>query len=74
VWEGQKKSKMTASDVLIESLIDWRGLFPIDFVKVAEARGGTGVRIDNPKRCNGQLREPLRMDGPVVIECVVDPK
>ena len=47
-------------------------LCPIDFVKVAEACGATGVRIDNPKRCKDQLKEALAMDGPVVIECLTD--
>jgi len=48
-------------------------LYPIDFVKVAEACGATGVRIDNPKHCKDQLKEALATDGPVVIECVTDP-
>jgi pyruvate dehydrogenase (quinone)/pyruvate oxidase len=48
-------------------------LYPIDFVKVAEACGATGVRIDNPKRCKDQLKEALAMNGPVVIECLTDP-
>lgn len=48
-------------------------LFPIDFVKVAEACGAAGVHIDNPKKCRDQLKEALAMDGPVVIQCDVDP-
>ncbi len=48
-------------------------LYPIDFVKVAEACGAAGVRIDNPKRCKDQLKQALAMDGPVVIECLTDP-
>jgi len=48
-------------------------LYPIDFVKVAEACGATGVHIENPKRCKDQLKEALAMDGPVVIECDTDP-
>jgi pyruvate dehydrogenase (quinone)/pyruvate oxidase len=48
-------------------------LYPIDFVKVAEACGATGVRIDNPKHCKDQLKEALATDGPVVVECVTDP-
>jgi len=47
-------------------------LMPIDFVKVAEACGGRGVHIEDPRRCREQLAAALRMDGPVVIECVVD--
>ena len=48
-------------------------LHPIDFVKVAEACGARGVRIDDPARCKEQLQAALAMDGPVLIECVVDP-
>ncbi len=48
-------------------------LHPIDFVKVAEACGARGVRIDNPAGCKEQLQAALAMDGPVLIECVVDP-
>jgi pyruvate dehydrogenase (quinone)/pyruvate oxidase len=48
-------------------------LLPIDFVKVAEACGGRGVRIDDPKRCAEQMRAALALPGAVLIECVVDP-
>jgi pyruvate dehydrogenase (quinone)/pyruvate oxidase len=48
-------------------------LYPIDFVKVAEACGARGVHIDNPKRCKDQLKEALAIDGPVVIQCDTDP-
>ena len=48
-------------------------LYPIDFVKMAEACGARGVRIDDPARCGDQLREALAMDGPVLVEAIVDP-
>jgi len=48
-------------------------LHPVDFVKVAEACGLRGVRIENPGTCKEQLKNALAMDGPVLIECVVDP-
>ena len=48
-------------------------LEPMDFVKFAEVCGGRGVRIEDPGRCRDQLAEALAMDGPVVIEAVVDP-
>ncbi len=48
-------------------------LLPIDHVKFAESVGARGVRIEDPSRCREQLEEALAMDGPVVIECVVDP-
>ncbi len=48
-------------------------LHPVDFVKVAEACGLRGVRIENPATCRDQLKAALAIDGPVLIECVVDP-
>lgn len=48
-------------------------LHAIDFVKVAEACGLQGVRIEDPKKCGKQLAEALAMDGPVLVECLTDP-
>jgi pyruvate dehydrogenase (quinone) len=49
-------------------------LEPIDHVKLAEACGARGIRIEDPARCREQLAQALAIkDGPVVIECVVDP-
>jgi pyruvate dehydrogenase (quinone) len=48
-------------------------LHPVDFVKVAEACGAKGVRIEDPKRCRRQLRDALALPGPALIECIVDP-
>ncbi len=46
---------------------------PIDFVKFAEACGARGVHIEDPKQCRAQLAEAMSMDGPVIIEALVDP-
>jgi len=46
---------------------------PMDFVKFAEACGARGVRIEDPATCAQQMGEALGWDGPVIIECVVDP-
>jgi len=48
-------------------------LAPIDFVKVAEACGGTGVSIADPTACDELVARALAMPGPVLIEAVVDP-
>jgi pyruvate dehydrogenase (quinone)/pyruvate oxidase len=48
-------------------------LSPIEFAKVAEACGLSGVRIDDPHTAGEQLTEALAADGPTVIEAVVDP-
>jgi pyruvate dehydrogenase (quinone) len=67
------------------SLIEWEqmlylgnpeygvDLMPIDFVKVAEACGPKAVRIDDPEICREQLKDALALEGPVLIEAVVDP-
>ncbi len=46
---------------------------PMDFVKFAEACGARGMRIEDPTTCHDQMREALSWDGPVIVECVVDP-
>jgi pyruvate dehydrogenase (quinone)/pyruvate oxidase len=48
-------------------------LHPVDFVKVAEACGLRGFRIENPGSCRDQLQAALAADGPALIECIVDP-
>jgi pyruvate dehydrogenase (quinone)/pyruvate oxidase len=48
-------------------------LQPIDFVKVAEACGGTGFRVEDPARCGEVLDAALAVPGPVIVEAVVDP-
>jgi pyruvate dehydrogenase (quinone)/pyruvate oxidase len=44
----------------------------IDFVKVAEACGARGIRIEDPNRCRDQLQDALGTPGPVLVEAVVD--
>jgi pyruvate dehydrogenase (quinone)/pyruvate oxidase len=46
---------------------------PMDFVKFAEACGAVGVRIEDPSSCERQMKEAFAHDGPVIVECVVDP-
>ncbi len=48
-------------------------LAPVDFVKVAEACGIPGVRIEDPARVGDQLSEALAAHGPALIEATVDP-
>ncbi len=47
-------------------------LQPIDFAAVAKGFGVQSVTIDDPALCGAQLREAMSMDGPVVIEAIVD--
>jgi pyruvate dehydrogenase (quinone)/pyruvate oxidase len=48
-------------------------LAPVDFVKVAEACGATGIRIEDPALCREQLQSALATKGPVVVEAIVQP-
>jgi pyruvate dehydrogenase (quinone)/pyruvate oxidase len=45
----------------------------VDFVKIAEGCGLRAVRIDDPKKCHDALAQALKIDGPALIEAVVDP-
>lgn len=47
-------------------------LQPIDFARVAEAMGGGGVTIRSPDEVEDMLDQAFAMNGPVVIEAVVD--
>lgn len=47
-------------------------LQPIDFAKVAEACGGRGFTITDPKDCGAILDAALAHPGPVVVDCLVD--
>jgi pyruvate dehydrogenase (quinone)/pyruvate oxidase len=48
-------------------------LQPVDFTKVAEGCGLRAVRIEDPARVPDQLSEALALEGPALIEAVVDP-
>jgi pyruvate dehydrogenase (quinone)/pyruvate oxidase len=48
-------------------------LYPIDFVKVAEACGVCAFHIEDPARCGDILDQAFNVLGPVLIEAVVDP-
>jgi pyruvate dehydrogenase (quinone) len=48
-------------------------LQPIDFAKVAEAMGMTGLRISSPAECRSTLETAFATPGPVLVEATVDP-
>jgi pyruvate dehydrogenase (quinone)/pyruvate oxidase len=48
-------------------------LQPIDFAMFARACGATGFTVEDPAHCGHILDEALAVDGPVVVEAVVDP-
>ena len=48
-------------------------LQPIDFAAFAQACGGTGYTLTDPKECAGLVDRALHTPGPVLVEAVVDP-
>ena len=48
-------------------------LQPIDFAAFARACGATGFTVEDPKQCGAILDQALAVDGPVIVEAVVDP-
>ncbi len=43
-----------------------------DFVKLAEAYGGKGLRVTDPSGLDDAIREMIDHPGPVILDCVVD--
>jgi pyruvate dehydrogenase (quinone)/pyruvate oxidase len=48
-------------------------LQPIDFAAYAKACGAAGFTVDDPAQCGAVLDQALAMEGPVVIDAIVDP-
>ncbi len=44
----------------------------VDFVRVAEALGATGIRISKKEEFAPALEKALKADGPVVLDCQID--
>ncbi len=42
-----------------------------DFVKLAEAYGGTGIRIESAGDLDAGIRAMIDTDGPVIVDCCV---
>lgn len=42
-----------------------------DFVKLAEAYGWKGIRIENESQLDEGIREMIEYDGPVIVDCLV---
>jgi acetolactate synthase-1/2/3 large subunit len=43
-----------------------------DFVKLAEAYGGKGIRCNDPAKLDDAIAEMLAYDGPVLFDCLVE--
>jgi len=48
-------------------------LHPIDFAGFAQACGGVGYSVDDPKNCGQTVEQFLNAPGPAILEAVVDP-
>src|SRR5204862_3044195 len=44
-----------------------------DFVKLAEAYHAVGIRCEKPDDLDGAIREMIKVNKPVIFDCVVDP-
>ncbi|WP_068297653.1 acetolactate synthase 3 large subunit [Pararhodobacter sp. CCB-MM2] len=49
----------------------WSESLP-DFVKLAEAFGCKGIRVDHPDQLDDAIKEMLAYDGPVIFDCLVE--
>ncbi|WP_164736718.1 acetolactate synthase 3 large subunit [Pararhodobacter zhoushanensis] len=49
----------------------WSESLP-DFVKLAEAFGCKGIRVDHPDDLDEAIKEMLAYDGPVIMDCMVE--
>ncbi|MBT4738808.1 MAG: acetolactate synthase 3 large subunit [Rhodospirillaceae bacterium] len=45
-----------------------------DFVKLAEAYGMTGLRVQDPAKVDDTIKEMMAIDGPVIVDVCVDQK
>jgi pyruvate dehydrogenase (quinone)/pyruvate oxidase len=48
-------------------------LHPIDFAAFAQACGGVGLTVEDPKECGRVIEHALKIDAPVIVQAVVDP-
>jgi pyruvate dehydrogenase (quinone) len=48
-------------------------LHPIDFAAFARACGATGFTVEDPAQCGSVLDQALAIDGPVIVDAIVDP-
>ncbi|MGC3974509.1 MAG: thiamine pyrophosphate-dependent enzyme [Nitrospira sp.] len=48
-------------------------LQPIDFALFAKACGATGLTVDDPRHVRDVLREAFSVQGPAVVQAVIDP-
>ena len=49
-------------------------LHPIDFAKFADACGGIGMRVEDPRMCGSVIEQALAHPGPVLVDAIVDPQ
>ncbi len=62
-WQTLFYGKRYAQTILNDS---------VDFIKVAEGLGVTGIRVTSKEELAPAVKKALALGGPVVIECVID--
>lgn len=67
---GQIKWEQMVEDSNPEFGVD---LQPIDFAAVAEACGVAAYTLERPDQAESVLRRALALEGPALVQCVVDP-
>jgi len=45
----------------------------IDFISIAKAFGAHGIRIERPENIASAVKEALEVNGPVILEVIIDP-
>ena len=62
-WQGLFYEKRYSSTILNDG---------VDFVKLADAMGATGIRAKTQQEFSEALTKALKMDRPVLIDCIID--
>ncbi len=64
-WQELFHGKRYSSTIIKDS---------VDFVKLAEAFGATGLRVSDPKQLAATLKQAFATAGPVLVDCIVEPE
>ncbi|NTV51661.1 MAG: biosynthetic-type acetolactate synthase large subunit [Candidatus Firestonebacteria bacterium] len=64
-WQELFHGKRYSSTIIKDS---------VDFVKLAEAFGATGLRVSDPAQLSTTLKKAFATPGPVLVDCIVEPE
>jgi acetolactate synthase-1/2/3 large subunit len=69
----RRMEKFYGTETFCDYKIERTGeLWNPDFLKFAESMGARGMKVRAPGEVRSALREALRADGPVVVDCDID--